>query len=154
MLVNYEEILSLCDDAGLTVREMPLKAHDGLIYGRNVGIRKNIRTHKKKSEICAEELAHSMLTVGNILDQSDENNRRQERIARDRAYDIKIGLEGLVSAYKAGCSDRYEIAEYLDCTVEYLLDAIERYHEKYGLYVKHENYLIYFEPLSIVEIYR
>lgn len=151
--MTYEEILMMCDRYGLIVQEKPLLAHDGLIYDRCIGIRRNIRTHKQKSQIVAEEVAHSALTVGNILDQSKENNRRQERIARDLAYDIKIGLEGLIDAYKAGCSDRYEIAEYLDCTVDYLMDAVERYHQKYGLYKKCGNYVVYFEPLSIVEIY-
>ena len=150
---GYDRMLMICDDIGLDVQEKPLQAHDGMICGRHIAIRKDIRTRKQKSEVLAEELAHFALTAGNILDQSDENNQRQERKARDLAFDIKIGLDGLVSAYKAGCRSFNELAEYFDCTDEYLSSAIERYHQKYGLYAKCGDYVVTFEPLSIGKIH-
>lgn len=152
-MMNYEDALMLCDDAGLMVQEKPLLAYDGLIYDRYIAIRKTIQSEKEKSQVLAEEFAHHVLNEGNILDQSDLSNVKQEHRARDLAYDMKIGLDGLISAYKSGCRDKYEVAEHLDCTVDYLLEAIERYHQKYGLCAKHGNFVICFEPLSVIKLY-
>ncbi|WP_281811475.1 hypothetical protein [Vallitalea longa] len=58
-----------------------------------------------------------------------------------------------MSAYKYGCSNQYEIAEYFNVTEEFLIKAVNRYKEKYGLYYKTDNYIIYFEPLGILEFY-
>ena len=150
-MLGYDDILMLCDDAGLIVKEKKLTVFDGLIFDRRVAVRSDIETSAEKSQVLAEELGHHYLTVGNILDQTDVNNRRQERIARDFGYDLKIGLDGIISAFEAGCRNKYEIAEHLNCTVTYLTDAIERYHQKYGLFAKHGNYVICFEPLYVAK---
>ena len=57
-----------------------------------------------------------------------------------------IGLFGLIRAYEHGCKDKYEIAEYLDVTEEYLEDCIDCYRDKYGECKTVDNYTIYFIP--------
>lgn len=64
-----------------------------------------------------------------------------------------IGLLGLVNAYKHGCKNLHETADFLDVAEEYLLDAIQYYREKFGLCTALGNYLIYFEPsLGVFEM--
>ena len=65
-----------------------------------------------------------------------------------------IALSDLVKAYQNGCQSQFEIAEYLEVTEEFLIDCISYFHEKYGAYVQHKNYLIYFEPLGVLELYK
>lgn len=150
--MTYEETLMLCDEHGLTVKELPLEAHDGLILGSRVAIRSNIPTSAEKSQVAAEELAHSMVTVGNILDQDNIFNLKMEMWARSMAYDLKIGLEGLINAYNAGCRNWHEVADYLDCTEDFLREAVERYREKYGICVDVNEYTVYFEPrLAVIK---
>jgi hypothetical protein len=79
-------------------------------------------------------------------------NRKQERHARIWAYDKKIGLMGLINAYKNGCRNRYEIAGYLEVTEEFLLEAVKYYHEKYGVCTTVDNYVVYFEPLGVLQM--
>ena len=73
-------------------------------------------------------------------------NRKQERHARLWGYNRVIGLFGLIRAYEHGCKDKYEIADYLDVTEEYLEDCIDCYRDKYGEYKTVDNYTIYFIP--------
>ena len=148
--MTYEELLQHADSEQIIVKEKPLKNFDGLAFGNKIAIRKDINTSKEKSCVLAEELGHYYTTSGNILDQSDTMNRKQELKARFTGYNIKIGLMGIVSAYESGCSNLYEMAEYLDVTEEYLQDALECYKSKYGEYVSVDNYAIYFIPSLMV----
>ena len=100
----------------------------------------------EKSCVLAEELGHYYTTVGDILDMNVSENRKQERQARLWGYNRVIGLFGLIRAYEHGCKDKYEIAEYLDVTEEYLEDCIDCYRDKYGEHKIVDNYTIYFIP--------
>ena len=150
--MNYEQLLTAADQEGLLVKEQPLTGHDGLIRGSRIAIRKNIETQAEKSCVLAEEIGHYHTSSGNILDQNKVESRKQEYRARLYGYNLKIGLAGLIRAYEARCRNRYEMAEYLDVTEEYLEEAIDCYKAKYGLYVSIDNYLIYFEPFVVIKI--
>lgn len=150
--MNYEQLLTAADQEGLLVKEQPLTGHDGLIRDSRIAIRKDIETQTEKSCVLAEEIGHYHTSFGNILDQSRVESRKQEYRARLYGYNLKIGLAGLIRAYEARCRNRYEMAEYLDVTEEYLEEAIDCYKAKYGLYVSVDNYIIYFEPFVVIKI--
>jgi hypothetical protein len=145
-VLTYEEALKLADAKGLIVKEQDLTDSEGLIKGNRIAIRRSIRTTKRKSEVLAEEICHKDLSVGDITDYRDGNAQRQEQIARTASYQMKVSFDMLIAAYKRGIRSRWELAEYLDCTEPFLQDAIERYHEKYGIGVRHGDYYILFEP--------
>lgn len=101
----------------------------------------------------AEELGHHHTTVGNMLDQSDTGNQKQELRARIWAYNKLIGLNGIINAYRHGCCSLYDAANYLDVTEEFLSEALEYYKNKYGICTTIDNYVIYFEPsLGVFEL--
>lgn len=151
--MTYEALLREADSHQLTVKEKPLKQHDGLIVGNRIAIRKDMNTSAEKSCILAEELGHYYTTTGNILDQSKTENRKQERRARLWAYNKMITMDKLANAKKSGCRNRYEISEYLDVTEEFLQEAIDSYKDIYGTgYHQCGDYLICFEPLNIYSI--
>ena len=106
----------------------------------------------EKTCVLAEELGHYYTTVGDIMDQTDVSNRKQERRARIWAYHKLLSLNDLIDSYKHGCQNQFEIADYLNITEEFLVDCLNYYKEKYGLYVRQDNYLIYFEPLGILNL--
>lgn len=148
--MDYETLLTKACNEGLIVKEKPLKYNNGRIKGKRIAIRKDLETSAEKTCVLAEELGHHYTSVGNILDQSDPNNRKQEILARTWAYDGLIGLSRIIDAYKYGCQNRYEIAEYLEVTEEFLQDCIDRYRSKYGICKQFEDYIIYFEPTLAV----
>lgn len=144
--MTYEALLNEADSHQLIVKEKPLKQHDGLIVGNRIAIRKDMNTSEEKSCVLAEELGHYHTTVGNILDQSKTENRKQELHARMWAYNLMVGPIGIIKAYERGCQSLYEVAEYLEVTEEFLQEAIQRYRQKYGVYAEVDNYIIFFEP--------
>ena len=150
--MTYDELLMDADHEQLIVKEKPLVNNDGRIYKNRIAIRTDL-TDIEKSCVLAEELGHYHTTVGNILDQSDDGNQKQEMRARLWAYDKKIGLHGIINAYEARRTNIDEMADFLDITPEFLRDAIKCYKSTYGLYVTLDNYIIYFEPnLSVVKM--
>ena len=150
--MTYEQLLTTADQNGLLVKEKTLVQHDGLLRGKRIAIRKDIETQAQKSCVLAEEIGHHCTSSGNILDQTNVMNQKQEYRARLYGYNLKIGLTGLIRAYEAGCRNLYEMADFLDATEEYLKEAIQCYSSKYGTCVAVDNYIIYFEPFAVMKM--
>lgn len=150
-MTDYERLLDKAKIHGLSVREFPFVFYDGLIKGRKIGIRKSIETSAQKADVLAEEIAHHQYNVGNILDQSVTENRKQEHHARGHAYDDRFGLPGIINAYNEGCRTKFEISEYLGVSEGFFEEAVQYYINKYGESVAHQGYLITFIPWIKVE---
>lgn len=144
--MDYEALLVEADKDGLIVKEKPLQYNNGRVKGNRIAIRKDIETSAEKACVLAEELGHHHTTVGNILDMSDAGNRKQERQARLWGYNKLIGLSGLIKSFEAGCQNRFEVAEYLGVTDEYLCECLDTYRDKYGVGVTVDDYYIMFIP--------
>jgi predicted transcriptional regulator of viral defense system len=143
--LTYDELLIEAEQLGIIVKELDLRTRDGHCKGNRIAINKYL-TNYEKACVLAEELGHYFLTIGNITNQKEINNRKQELLARKWGYNKKVGLLGLIKAFEHGCRDRYELAEYLNVTVEYLNEAIEYYAAKYGVMHRVDDYIIYFSP--------
>lgn len=144
--LTYEELLIEHDS--LNILELDLSEVSGLkglYYNGSVAIEQKL-TSVEKTCVLAEELGHHYTSVGNILDMDISANRKQEHQARLHGYNRLIGLTGIINAFNAGCQNKYEIAEYLDITDEYLEECISCYRDKYGVYKIVDNYIIYFIP--------
>lgn len=147
--MTYEQLLLRSEKEGIIVKEKNLRGNDGRIKGNRIALRRAMPTIKKAC-VLAEELGHYYTTSGNILDQSDTNNRKQELRARLWAYNCQIGLCGIIQAYKHGCQNLHDTADFLDVTENFLMDALEQYHRHYGICAPVDNYVIFFEPALIV----
>lgn len=149
--MTYEEML--IENEEVIVKEKALRSSDGRIKGNKIAIRKDIETDMEKGCVLAEELGHWYTTSGNILDQANTSNRKQEYRARLYGYNLKIGLMGLIRAFEHGCRSASDVAEYLDVTEVYLQEAIDCYQGKYGVYATVDNYVVYFTPaLGVLKI--
>lgn len=121
----------------------------GLYCDGVVAIREDM-TIPEKACALAEEMGHHGTSYGNIIDMDSVQNRKQERQARLHGYNRLIGLAGLIEAYEHGCQNRYEIAEFLEVTDEFLEDCISCYRDKYGIGTTVDNYYIAFIPHLVV----
>ena len=155
-MTKYETLLEIASDAGVIVDET---SHfcgtkiKGLYLDKHIAISKDISTDTEKACILAEELGHHYTATGNILDQSTVENRKQEMRGRIVAYNKLVGLRGIVDAYLHHCQSISESAEYLEVTEEFLIDSLNYYRNKYGVYTKLDNYVIVFEPnIAVLEL--
>ncbi|MCI9541479.1 MAG: hypothetical protein HFG39_10595 [Lachnospiraceae bacterium] len=150
MYVTYEELLIEADNNNLLTKEKPLPVSKGRIRGRQILIRSGLIEAEKKC-ILAEELGHYYTTTGNILDQRDTRNRKQEYRARLWGYNKLVGLHAIVQAYKHGCTNLYDTADFLEITELFLKDLLTCYRSKYGVCKEYGEYIVYFEPYLHVE---
>ena len=142
--------------------EYKVKIHDyylgeenlkGFYIDGNIAINTSIDNDTEKACVLAEELEHHYTSIGNIIDISDSQNRKQERQARLRGYNKLIRLAGIINAFCAGCHSRHDAAEYLNVTEEFLQECIDCYTEKYGVCTKVNNYTVFFIPnLAVMEL--
>lgn len=135
-------------DKGLEVIEHSFQSDriKGLCVDRTIALSRRLRSYKEKACILAEEIAHHDLNVGDILDQSDAGNSQQEYRARMRAFDRLVGLARIVTCFKAGDRNLWEMAERLEVTEDFLEEALKAYRLRYGEGVRIDNFWICFEP--------
>lgn len=149
--LNYEELLYEAHQLRIDTYERSMTNGIKGLYADNViWINKNIDTSIEKACVLAEELGHYHTSVGDILDQSDLCNRKQEKMARKWAYNKLITPMNLIDAFEHGCRSRYEIAEFLNVTESFLEDTLSFFREKHGIEIKiNHTYTLYLDPLSV-----
>lgn len=151
----HEELLKYVEENNIELIEIPLHGKLKGLYGDNIiAINNKLETSVEKACILAEELGHYHTSSGNILDQTDIRNKKQEKRARCWSYEKLVDILDLINAFKYGINNRYELAEYLDVTEEFLEDTIAHYYRKYGTYCEVGNYVVYFNPLAVLEVWK
>ena len=154
---KYEELLNVADKSNVIVTDqfdLSGTRLKGLYCDGTIALNRDMYIESEKTCVLAEELGHHYTTVGDIMDQTNTANRKQERRARIWAYHKLLSLNDLINSYKCGCQNQFEIAEHLNITEEFLIDSLTYYKEKYGLYAQQDHYIIYFDPLGILDLYK
>ncbi len=145
---KYNYLLEIAEENNISICEKHFKSNaKGLCKGNKIGVSKELSCIEKTC-VLAEELGHYFTTVGNILDQSDTNNRKQERTARIWGYDRLINIEDLIQPIIEGCSNTFEVAEFLEVTEECLLEAIQSFKVRHGAIQNVGKYKILFNDLG------
>ncbi len=151
--MEYEKLLKKYSDE-LIINETELNDLKGIYANTSAGsvilIDKNL-TQTEKRCVLAEEVGHHYTAVGDVTNQNNITNIKLENNGRAWAYEELVPLISILRGYLAHCSCRFELAEYLNVTEEFLLEAIEYYKRKLGLFYRIDNYTIIFEPLGVYE---
>lgn len=152
--MKYEKLLVKYQGA-VKIKEKPLKyGLKGLYRDGKVLIDSNIETDSEKACILCEELGHHYTSYGDILDQEDIRNVKQELKARAWAYERLVGIVDLINAHRRCIKGNYALAEFFNVPEWFLIDAIEYYKRKYGTGYKIDNYIICFEPrFGVIELF-
>lgn len=149
---QLEELCEEMHQQGIEIFELSMTPNTKGLYCDNIVWLNRELDSSEKLCVLNEEFAHHLVTSGDILDLSDIRNQKQEKVARNLAVESLIPPQCFVRAAKEGIRNRYEFAEFLGVTEEFLDYAITHYREKYGLFIKWTSYLIYFEPLGVFEL--
>ena len=148
---KYEELLQAAADAGVTVYTASLSGHAGLYSDGVILLSDALRTTAEKACVLAEELSHHFTACGNITG-SAVPAIKQEIQGRRAAHEILVPIHSLVEAMTTGCCrSRYEVAEYLEVTEEFLNEALEQYRLKYGHYLSFGDFFLFFEPFGVLQ---
>jgi len=143
----YEDLAIDIQNKGICIINVNFHGHCKGLYADNIiAISTNLETDKEKECILAEELGHYYTSSGNILDNHDILNVKQEKRARDWGYEKLVSIVDVIKAFNAGVENHYEMAEYLNITEDFLDASIKHYEEKYGAFYLIDKYLINFEP--------
>lgn len=147
---SYENLLAQYDDEIIIEETNLKKGLLGVYLGEIILIEKRLNSVNKLETLC-EEIAHHLITYGDIRDQTKMLHRKFELKARRLGSELAISLDGLIDAFHHGVQNLYELALFFEVSKSYVLDAIEHYKLKYGLSTYHNGYVIKFEPLQIFE---
>lgn len=153
---TFEELQEeACKDGIDVIENYPFESDriSGLYADYTIVLSKNLKNSAEKACVLAEELGHHYTAVGDIIDQSTVENRKQELYGRVWAYNKQVGLTGLINAYRNHCQNAHEVAEYLNVTDEFLADSLDYYRSKYGCCTQVDNFVIFFEPnVAVMEL--
>ena len=144
---TYEELQDeACKDGIEIIDNHSFKSDriSGLYCNNTIALSKNLKNSTEKACVLAEELGHHYTAVGEIIDQSSAENRKQELRGRIWAYNNQVGLRGIIDAYLHNCQNLFETAEYLGVTEEFLNDSLTYYTNKYGVCTQVDNYVVFF----------
>ncbi|WP_333860136.1 ImmA/IrrE family metallo-endopeptidase [Clostridium sp.] len=145
--MGFDDLINEASKEGVNVIEMNFKGKSKGYYLDNViAINAKLETTAEKRCTLIEEIGHLKTSSGNILDAKNTSNRKQEKRARNWAYEKLAGIISIVTAFEKGIRSKYDLAEYLNITENFLEEAIQHYREKYGVCYEIDTYVIYFEP--------
>ena len=149
-MTKYEFLLNITVIENYDLTGTQLKG----LYGNNIiAIGNTTDSNTERACVLAEELGHHYTAVGDIIDQSTVENRKQEMRGRIVAYNKLVGLRGIIEAYLHHCQSLSETAEYLGVTEEFLNDSLTYYTNKYGVCTQVDNYVIFFQPnIGVMEL--
>lgn len=150
-MTKYEKLLIKAEKEGVEVIEVDLctKKKCGKYLSNdeeNIIVINSNMTDIEKHEILAEELGHHHTTHGNIINLDDIRNKKLELIARRDGYKILVEPVDIVEAMKHGASNIYELAEYVNVSIDTFYEIIDDFKKQYGLGILVGNYYIQLEP--------
>lgn len=153
-MITYDDLVNEIDILLDDRADLP-KRYKGLYLetqnNKIIFISKYLKTETEKKCVLAEELGHFHKTIGNIVNQRIIGNVKQEQVALRWAYEKLVTLDGIVAAYYSGLRNRFEFAEYLGVTEDFLQDALTYYKNKYGLYIYFDCKTIHLETLIVFD---
>jgi len=146
--MSYEELLSEYANEDLIIKEKPLQSSNGRIYNNRIAIRHDLDTVNKACTL-AEELGHYYTSTGDIIEQENTGNRKQEHRARIWAYEKLLPLQLFILAFKHGCHGIHETAEFLEVSEEFLTECVKAYYNKYRAFLEFNDYLFMFSETGL-----
>lgn len=123
-LTKYEELIAEYENEVL-IEERPIQScalyADGVTW-----IRQDLSANKKRC-LLAEEIGHYFTSTGDVLEQSNLDNEKQELKARRWAYEKLLPEDTIYKALRHGYTEIWELSEYLDVDEDFLKDALRYY---------------------------
>ena len=108
--MTYENLLIEAEMKGIRVKEIAMYPQlKGLYKNNKILINLKATTDIEKKCILSEEIGHHETSYGNILDDNEIVNRKQEVKARRWGYEHTVKINDIIAAYEYGATSAFEI---------------------------------------------
>ncbi|BAP85488.1 hypothetical protein LOOC260_109490 [Paucilactobacillus hokkaidonensis JCM 18461] len=136
---KFERLVNRKSNLTIKLVRSPSDHFGGFITGKTIYLNKNLSIQEQYQWL-QEEIAHYDYTVGDIVDENTTDKRKQEHLARSKAMERTVTLDGLVYCFVHELWAPDEIADYFDVTDDYLRDCLENYATKRGSVFRYKDY--------------
>ncbi|MFS0783599.1 ImmA/IrrE family metallo-endopeptidase [Bacillus sp. 1P06AnD] len=130
--MNIFDVLNDIEQHGIELIEKSLPGQLRGMYSDHTILLDQDLTICEKKCILAEELGHHFMNHGDVLDKNSLNSIKQEILARRWGHHYIIPLTK-IQITKYSCENIFQLAEELDVTEDFLIEAIDHYQQKYGV---------------------
>lgn len=150
--MELEHIEDMIKERNITLikDDIPINNLKGLHFDNVIVYDTSLTTSAEKKCIIAEELGHYETSSRINLDYKDILSQKEERRARGWAADKLIAFDQIIKASSEGIRNRFELAEYLNVTEEFLIETLEFWQQKYGNYITYKDKKIILNPLMVM----
>lgn len=146
-------LYALAEENNIEIIEdiLPVDHLKGIYSDNLIFLSVKIDNEVERNCVLAEELGHFETSAGNILAQNKVVNIKQELKARRWAVDELIKVEDFIKAFDAGIRNRFELAEYLEVTEEFIELALDHFRKRHGEFHNIGDYTIFLNPLGVMK---
>lgn len=150
---KVEQLMSMYPDVNYVFDKFMPKGQKGLYIDNHIYLNPNQNKHELNSTV-AEELGHYLTTVGDITMQRNNEERKQERRARDLGATLLVTPRSIIDCFNEGCQTTLQCADFLEVTEETFLDAISYYARRFNGFKVEDNYTLIFNENGTLEVYK
>lgn len=136
---KFERLENTVHNLKIEYVSSPSKHFGGLICGQIIYINQDL-PKQQQYQWLAEEISHYDYTVGDITKCNTIEQRKQECLARTKAMEELVPLDGLIDCFINGICKVDEIADYFEVTPDYLQTAIKSYCDRRGCMFNYHGY--------------
>ena len=135
---RLEEMMNDYSELKFNFKKDMHNKHGAFIIDTDIYINKN-NSYENIIGNIAEELGHYETSVGDLSILDTIEKQQQEKRARQYGYRYLVSLDELITCYKLGLTEYWEIAEVLEITPKYLWSSINYYKDAHGLIFDHKG---------------
>ena len=159
-LTLLEKLTEECEKSEINIENQALPKNINAVFYEDketepvITINKALKTQSGQACVLAEELGHYYTSCGDLLTDTSIDKiviNQQENRAKRWAVKKLISIKRIIKAFESGVSNMSEMADYLDITESFLIDAFETYNAMYGKCKRRGNYTIFFDPPGIIK---
>ena len=135
---RLEEMMNDYSELKFNFKKDMHNKHGAFIIDTDIYINKN-NSYENIIGHIAEELGHYETSVGDLSILDTIEKKQKEKRARQYGYRYLVSLDELITCYKLGLTEYWEIAEFLEITPKYLWSSINYYKDAHGLIFDHKG---------------
>lgn|GEM_PF-782204 len=157
---SIHDLHDIADKDGILVKSAPLPERVEGLYVETPRLKAILLNEglgdETRAQHCAlaEELGHHFTSGGDCLIDTGNDpasvGRAEERAKRWAANTL-VPLQDIAAAFRNGCHNRSEVADYLGITEVFLMECVGAYQRRYGKWViLPEGLAICFDPFGVL----